>query len=513
MSIPAGKTLFERKNSQKAARRRKEHTLYALKLEASRPPSPPPPPTPPEVRPVGNDVPPAIPEEVLALPLWPLWTDEKFYTYSHCCARGWLPPGQSEMRFEVGRLMRRLLSDVEKFATPRVRTNLSESQLMPYKEQAHSPDPFHSIDNPRLEYYNCGRLDCILEATRSMCFDDYGTKSIIMIAKAEIPTIDQIEIDSNTEIETKTASTRKIDPYRAWDVDRQMRRRANAADRNGVINRHLYLIGWIGYCFRAYHWERPRDRLNIPVGDRGDTESRAGDEDTEPDPAPVRKPGKMRPSDLDIQFPCDPTSGPDPDLSDDSVNDQHSEPNPGDPEILDTGSDLKPAIVPGPQPSLWRDLRLPENQKFLQQVILDAIRASDEDQNEDEQTHESDGKEEKSDGVKRKRDFGPAFPEMYGEVCETVTARPVTWQATVSTDLDAAEELGISKTLREESSVDEQLDEKEEQDMEKTGEDRSEATRIGSSDDIRSIRKTGGRKSSVPPTRRTRPGRSMLWID
>jgi hypothetical protein len=75
MSIPAGKTLFERKNSQKAARRRKEHTLYALKLEASRPPSPPPPPTPPEVRPVGNDVPPAIPEEVLALPLWPLWTD------------------------------------------------------------------------------------------------------------------------------------------------------------------------------------------------------------------------------------------------------------------------------------------------------------------------------------------------------------------------------------------------------------------------------------------------------
>lgn len=406
--------------------------------------------------------------------------------------------------------MRRLLSDVEKFATPRVRTNLSESQLIAYKEQAHSPDPFHSIDNPRLEYYNCGRLDCILEATRSVCFDDYGTKSIIIIAKAEIPTIDQIEIDSNTEIETKTASTRKIDPYRAWDVDRQMRRRANAADRNGVINRHLYLIGWIGYCFRAYHWERPRDRPNGPDGIRGDTGWRAGDEDTdtEPDPAPVRKPGRMRPSDLDIQFPCDPTSNLNPDLTEHPDDNQHPSPDPGDPEILDTGSNLKPAIVPGPQPSLWRDLRLPENQRFLQQVILDAIRASDEDQNEDEQTDESGEKEEKGGNMKRKRDFGPAFPEMYGEVCETVTARPVTWQATVSSDLNAGEELGISKSIREESSVDEQLDEKEEQDVEM-----SEATQTGSSDDMKSIRKTGGRKSSVPPIRRSRPGRSMLWMD
>jgi hypothetical protein len=68
---------------------------------------------------------------------------------------------------------------------------------------------------------------------------------------------------------------------------------------------------------------------------------------------------------------------------------------------------------------------------------LDAIRASDEDQNEDEQTDEVDGEKDTVDGVKRKRGFGPAFPEMYGEVCETVTARPVTWKATVSSDLNA----------------------------------------------------------------------------
>jgi hypothetical protein len=499
MSIPAGKTLFERKNSQKAARRRKEHTLYALKLEASRPPSPPPPPTPPEVRPVGNDAPPVIPEEVLALPLWPLWTDKEFVAYSPWGADGWLPRHQSEIRGEIADLMRRLSSDVLEFASPRLRSYLSVCELMPYKEQAHSPDPLQSIDNPRLEYYNCGRLDGALLASRFRGPKGRGTNTIITIVKAELAAIDQdgppetdVQIDTNTDTETKTnididtapnsvvkKSTYKIDPYRAWDVDRQMRRRANAAVRNGVINRHLYLIGWIGYCFRAYHWERPR---NGPVVDRGDTAWRAQedtDTDTEPDPAPVRKPGRMRPSDLDIQFPVDPTLNLNPGLTEHPDDNQHHSPDPGDPEIPDTGSNLKPAIVPGPQPSLWRDLRLQENQKFLQQVILDAIRASDEDQNEDEQTDEVDGEKNTVDGVKRKRGFGPAFPEMYGEVCETVTARPVTWKATVSSDLNAGEELELSKSLRPELPVGEQLDEEEQKDEEETGKDRMGTTQIG----------------------------------
>jgi hypothetical protein len=81
--------------------------------------------------------------------------------------------------------------------------------------------------------------------------------------------------------------------------------------------------------------------------------------------------------------------------------------------------------------------------------------------------------------VKRKRDFGPAFPEMYGEVCETVTARPVTWKATVSSDLNAGEELELSKSLRPELPVGEQLDEEEQKDEEETGKDRMGTTQIG----------------------------------
>lgn len=50
---------------------------------------------------------------------------------------------------------------------------------------------------------------------------------------------------------------------------------------------------------------------------------------------------------------------------------------------------------PGPQLSLWRDIRDPANQRLLQQVIKDATRACD--------------------------GMGPEFPEMYGAPCETVS--------------------------------------------------------------------------------------------
>jgi hypothetical protein len=38
-------------------------------------------------------------------------------------------------------------------------------------------------------------------------------------------------------------------------VEQQIRRRANAAKDNGVINQHLYLIGWVGGWFRPYFWQ------------------------------------------------------------------------------------------------------------------------------------------------------------------------------------------------------------------------------------------------------------------
>ena len=50
---------------------------------------------------------------------------------------------------------------------------------------------------------------------------------------------------------------------------------------------------------------------------------------------------------------------------------------------------------PGPQLSLWRDIRDPANQRLLQQVIKDATRACD--------------------------GMGPEYPEMYGAPCETVS--------------------------------------------------------------------------------------------
>ena len=51
--------------------------------------------------------------------------------------------------------------------------------------------------------------------------------------------------------------------------------------------------------------------------------------------------------------------------------------------------------VNGPHTSLWRDIREPDNQRLLQQVVKDALRACD--------------------GHKAE------YPEMYGKPCETVS--------------------------------------------------------------------------------------------
>lgn len=51
--------------------------------------------------------------------------------------------------------------------------------------------------------------------------------------------------------------------------------------------------------------------------------------------------------------------------------------------------------VAGPHTSLWRDIREPENQRLLQQVVKDALRACD--------------------GYKAE------YPEMYGKPCEKVS--------------------------------------------------------------------------------------------
>jgi hypothetical protein len=51
--------------------------------------------------------------------------------------------------------------------------------------------------------------------------------------------------------------------------------------------------------------------------------------------------------------------------------------------------------IPGPHVSLWRDIRTTNNQKLLQQVIRDAVRACD--------------------------GSPPEYPEMYGRPCNTVS--------------------------------------------------------------------------------------------
>jgi len=53
------------------------------------------------------------------------------------------------------------------------------------------------------------------------------------------------------------------------------------------------------------------------------------------------------------------------------------------------------SLYPGPHMSLWRDIRDPDNQRLLQQIIKDAVRACD--------------------------GMGPEYPDMYGEPCNTVS--------------------------------------------------------------------------------------------
>jgi hypothetical protein len=56
------------------------------------------------------------------------------------------------------------------------------------------------------------------------------------------------------EIKAPDTEADEITPAKALEVDTQIRGRANAAQDNGVMNQHLYLIGWVGCWFRPYCW-------------------------------------------------------------------------------------------------------------------------------------------------------------------------------------------------------------------------------------------------------------------
>jgi hypothetical protein len=117
---------------------------------------------------------------------------------------------------------------------PFTRTQLEGSGERHYKDRVYAVNPY---DNTTGDVrYSPGRIDFGLYAMVPG-IDRYIAKNVILI------------------IEVKPADIEKgVTPGKARDVDGQLRRRTNVADANYVINRHPYLIGWIGCWFQPYYW-------------------------------------------------------------------------------------------------------------------------------------------------------------------------------------------------------------------------------------------------------------------
>jgi hypothetical protein len=180
---------------------------------------------------MGDDEPPQIPQEILDSQLYSSWTDGSLQDEVLL-----MTPGQGNLgiqvhdtvREDVRNLIPRLLLPTQR---PSSRTIFRHSTEAPFKNRQYHSDP-HNLDS---EFETLpGKID-------------YGLYALVPGTTNPLPS-DLILI-----IEIKPATDGSVSPSQAGAVDLQVRARANAARDIGV-NKHFYLIGWVGCWFRPYYW-------------------------------------------------------------------------------------------------------------------------------------------------------------------------------------------------------------------------------------------------------------------
>lgn len=276
---------------------------------------------------MGGDQSPEIPRQVLDSPLNPIWLDDSFTDELRLMGRPAHPSLEDHdtVRDEVFALMNKL-AGVNENEKPNRRTYWThflekKFQGLPYTADPYVANPEHAEEREEHCLPPMGKVDYAFSARAPKSIN--AVKDFILV----------IEVKPAGANPATTGVTNAM----AREVDLQIRTRANGAQANGV-NKHFYLIGWVGFCFRPYYWCQGEGHVTAGIH-------------------PSRRPGVMRPNDCDLM--------------------------------------LSTSYVSGPNPLLWRDVRIPDNQRVLQQVIKDALRACD--------------------------GFGPEYADMYGPPCQTVS--------------------------------------------------------------------------------------------
>jgi hypothetical protein len=186
---------------------------------------------------MGDNEPPPIPQQVLDSALHPFWSDPSLRRVVPMM-RG---PEYSRLndhnilRDDIAELMRRL----EPTETPSIRIVSRHRPSARCVSCNFQPDPYDtSTEHPLFD----GVVDYAMYWLQED--DDPVPHNIVLV------------------IEVKPG---ELCTGQVYAVDRQVRTRANAAYENGV-NKHFYLIGWIGYSFRPYYWCQGDPGSVVPAG-------------------------------------------------------------------------------------------------------------------------------------------------------------------------------------------------------------------------------------------------------
>ena len=174
---------------------------------------------------MGDSCPPPIPPQVLAYTLNPIWSDPSLQNDVPLMSG----PGHNNIddhdlvRDDVNELMRKLVTG----DFPLIRSNYRHRTEARCQDHQFQPDPH---DNTTHLSPSPGTVDYALY------FKTYGEpigpQHIVLVIEAKPGELTAEQVRA---------------------VDRQIRARANAASDNGV-NKHFYLIGWVGCWFRPYYW-------------------------------------------------------------------------------------------------------------------------------------------------------------------------------------------------------------------------------------------------------------------
>ena len=186
---------------------------------------------------MGDDQPPPIPQQVLDSPLQPLWSAPSVRDDVPLLAGPDYPgfDDQPFIRGDVEFLIEKLAKGT---TSPSVRTHRQCRSVVSYKEYGFKDDPYDN--SPAIP-------------------ESPGKPGVALYTKQPGTYQDVCDIVLLVEIKAGAVTASK-----AREVDKQIRTRANGAKANEV-NKHFYLIGWVGYCFRPYYWCQGEG--SVPAGE------------------------------------------------------------------------------------------------------------------------------------------------------------------------------------------------------------------------------------------------------